>query len=272
MAAISVVIITRNEAQNITACIRSAQLLSSDIVVVDSGSTDQTVSLAKKAGARVVEMDWKGYGFSRNTGALHAANDWIFSLDADERITPELARKIQQTALCNNRLYQFRRHNFMGHKQIRFGTAGFDKVIRIYNRNFASWDLSIVHEKLQGDCFVKKIAGSMDHFSMEDLQDYREKSVLYAKLSAQKYYSQGIKAGFVKRFLSPAFNSVKSYVFQLGFLDGYKGLQLAKAIAHYTSLKYEFLYQLDQQQSRPQQVRFPIPRKAESKTALSLEK
>ncbi len=248
-------------------------MLSDDIVVVDTDSNDNTVALARKAGARVINQEWRGYGYARNLGAEKAKNDWIISLDADERVTPKLARTIKKTNLSNNHLYQFNRDNFIGLRLIRFGTAGFDKVIRLYNRNYASWDLTVVHEKLNGNCSVKKITGSLRHYSMKDIADYREKSVIYAKLSAQKYYAMGKQAGFIKRYISPGFNSIKSYIFQLGFLDGKTGFHLARAIAHYTWLKYEFLHQLSLQQERSQTIAFPL-RKAE-KTApelLSLEK
>lgn len=250
MAALSVVIITRNEEHNIHDCIHSAQLLSNDIIVVDSGSTDDTINIARNAGARVIEQEWKGYGCARNLGASKAVNDWIISLDADERITPLLAGKIKSQTLQRNLIYRFKRENFIGLKKICFGTAGNDKVTRVYNRLDTSWDLTVVHEKLVGDCSVARIEGTLQHFSMKDLYDYREKSILYARLSAQKYYAQGKQAGFIKRFISPIFNSVKSYIFQLGFLDGSTGFHMARAIAHYTWLKYEFLHQLQAQGKR----------------------
>ena len=264
MAELSVVIITRNEDHNIHDCIHSALLLSNDVIVIDSGSTDNTISLANIAGARVIEQEWKGYGYARNLGASLAKNDWIISLDADERITPLLAGNIKKASLERNMIYRFKRENFLGLQKINFGTAGFDKVIRVYHRFDTSWDLTVVHEKLIGDCIVSKIEGTLQHFSMKDIYDYREKSILYARLSAQKYFAQGRSAGFIKRFISPAFNAVKSYVFQLGFLDGRTGFELSRAIAHYTWLKYEFLYQLELQGQRqlPQAATYQLPARA----------
>jgi glycosyltransferase involved in cell wall biosynthesis len=250
VAELSVVIITRNEEHNIHDCIHSALLLSNDVIVVDAGSTDNTIELSKKAGASVIEQEWKGYGYARNLGASKAKNNWIISLDADERITPLLAGNIKNATLEDYHIYRFRRENFLGLHKINFGTAGFDKVIRVYNRLHTSWDLTVVHEKLIGDCTVTKIEGTLQHFSMKDIFDYREKSILYARLSAQKYFQQGKRTGFIKRFISPSFNAVKSYIFQLGFLDGARGFQLSRAIAHYTWLKYEFLHQLEIQGNR----------------------
>jgi glycosyltransferase involved in cell wall biosynthesis len=272
VAELSVVIITRNEEHNIHDCIHSALLLSNDVIVVDSGSTDNTISLANIAGARVIEQEWKGYGYARNLGASMAKNDWIISLDADERITPLLAGNIKKAHLERNQIYRFKRENFLGLQKINFGTAGFDKVIRVYHRYDTSWDLTVVHEKLIGDCVVTNIDGTLQHFSMKDIYDYREKSILYARLSAQKYFAQGRKAGIIKRFISPAFNAVKSYIFQFGFLDGRTGFELSRAIAHYTWLKYEFLYQLELQSKRPipQPSTYSIPAARSTKAIVNV--
>jgi glycosyltransferase involved in cell wall biosynthesis len=251
VANVSVVIITKNEERNIAHCIQSARLLTGDIVIVDSGSSDATIKLAKEYGAKLISTEWRGYGASKNKGAAEASHDWIFSLDADERITPQLAQSIKKLDFKNpNCIYQFKRANYVGNKQIKFGVDGFDKVIRLYHRHHAEWDLTLVHEKLIGTCFKEKIPGFLVHYSTKTLEDYREKLLYYAKLSAAKYFEQKKKASPVKRFLSPLFNSFKSYVFQLGFLDGITGLKLAKLIFYYTRLKYNYLYQLNAEKSK----------------------
>jgi glycosyltransferase involved in cell wall biosynthesis len=244
---ISVVIITKNEERNIVNCIQSARLLSDDIIIVDSGSTDATVQLAKQEGAKLIVTDWEGYGASKNKGAALAQNDWIFALDADERITPQLAWSIKNLNFDNdNCIYQFKRDNYLGNKKIRFGTDGFDKVTRIYHRQ-AQWDLTPVHEKLTGRYIKKKIPGSLIHYSTKNWEDYKEKLIYYARLSADKYYEQGKRATLLKRYIAPVFNSLKSYVFQLGLLDGKTGFRLAILITYYTWLKYYYLYQLNKQ-------------------------
>jgi glycosyltransferase involved in cell wall biosynthesis len=241
---ISVVIITKNEERNIVGCIQSAKLLTDDIIIVDSGSTDATVQLAKQQGAKLIVVDWKGYGTSKNKGASLAKNDWIFALDADERITPQLVRSIKNLNFDDhNFVYQFERANYLGNKKIKFGTDGFDKVIRIYHRRQAQWDLTPVHEKLTGKYIKNKIPGHLIHYSTKSWEDYKEKLFYYAKLSADKYYEQGKRATLLKRCIAPVFNSLKSYIFQLGFLDGKTGFRLAVLMAYYTWLKYHYLYQ-----------------------------
>lgn len=245
MVPITTVIITKNEAKNIEACIRSAQAVSDDVIVVDCGSNDDTTRLAEGCGARVVRVEWQCYGHSRNTGAMAARHDWILSLDADERVSSELAKTLQSLDLKEQHcVYKIRRENYFAEKRLRYGTPGFEKVARLYNRKAAQWDLFPVHEKLQAKCSTKKIDQPIDHFGISTIEAHIQKKELYALLSAQKYLEQNKKATVMKRFVSPLFNGAKSYVFQLGFLDGRKGWQVAAAITYYTWLKYKYLHQL----------------------------
>ena len=249
MNSLSIVIITFNEEKNIVDCIRSAKLISDDIIVVDAGSTDETVKLARTSGANVFSIDWKSYGFSRNYGATKAKNNWILALDADERISKELALSTRTLKLSDtNFIYKFQRRNYLNHKKIRFGTPGFETVKRIYNRNYAQWDLTLVHEKLESLQASKKLlAGCIRHYGLKNEKDYKAKAVLYAQMSAEKLFAQGKKATFLKRCFSPVFNSIKSYLFQFGFLDGRTGWISAKTIAYYSWLKYSYLNQLWQE-------------------------
>jgi len=265
MNSLSVVIITLNEEHNIVDCIRSAKLVTNDIVVVDTGSQDSTVSLAVKTGAQVFCVNWQGYGASRNFGASKAKNSWILALDADERISEKLALAIHQLPLADcNFIYRFRRKNFLGREKIQFGTPGFETVKRIYNRNYAKWDLTLVHEKLLCNRPVKKkIAGHIYHHGSKNETDYKAKAVLYAQMSAEKYFLQGKKAGLLKRYLSPLFNSVKSYIFQFGFLDGKEGLIVARTIAYYSWLKYFYLHQL-WKQAKDKEISFAPKAQIES--------
>jgi (heptosyl)LPS beta-1,4-glucosyltransferase len=246
MSALSVVIITRNEEHNIVGCIQSAKQISDDIIVVDACSNDQTVALAIESGAKVFSVNWKGYGASRNFGALKAQNDWILALDADERISNTLHTSIRRLKFTDtNCIYRFRRKNFVGDKEMSFGTLGFETVKRIYNRKYAQCDLTLVHEKLVAPTATRKlITGHIDHFGLKNESAYKERAVLYAQMSAKKYFLDGRKINLLKLLASPVFNSVKSYIFQLGFLDGRTGWISAKTIASYSWLKYFYLHRL----------------------------
>ena len=123
-----------------------------------------------------------------------------------------------------------------------------DKVSRLYHRDFSAWDLSVVHEKLISKLNLKKkIKGSISHYAFNSLNDYHAKAIQYAEMSAVKYYAEGRKAGWIKRFFSPVFNSLKSYILHLGFLEGKEGISIAKTIAHYTWLKYDQLHKMNKE-------------------------
>lgn len=264
MNSLSVVIITRNEERNIVDCIQSAKLISDDVIVVDACSEDETVKLAFQHGARVFSTNWESYGASRNLGADKAKNDWILALDADERISKTLAEAILELNFNDtDAIYKFRRKNYLGYKKFRFGTLGFETVKRIYNRTKAGWDLTLVHEKLVGSSPERKsINGYIDHFGLKNEQDYKARAILYAEMSAKKYFLEGKKARLIKRFCSPVFNSAKSYIFQFGFLDGYAGWVSAKTIAYYSWLKYFYLHQL-WKQSKIREISFSPKTRAE---------
>ncbi|HEX6333558.1 MAG TPA: glycosyltransferase family 2 protein [Flavisolibacter sp.] len=242
MVPVSVVIITKNEEENIAACIASAAGLSGDIIVVDSGSTDNTVPIAVAAGARVIEIDWICYGHSRNTGAEAARHDWIIAMDADERLTPALRDRILHLQLHENNVYRFRRQNHYLGSRIRFGTPGHDKPVRLYHRLHGKWNMNLVHEKLVTSSTSKILNEPMLHFSIRDVEQYREKTARYAELTAHDYFMKGRSNSLWKRLLSPVFNAAKSYIFELGFLDGYKGFAVAAIIARYSWLKYVYLH------------------------------
>ncbi|GAC1450017.1 MAG: glycosyltransferase family 2 protein [Chitinophagaceae bacterium] len=246
MPQLSVVIITKNEACNIIDCIASAKKISTDIIIVDSGSTDATVSLAKTEQVRVKSIVWKGYGHARNTGALLACNDWIFALDADERITDAFARSIKNTACTDAHvIYGFKRINYFAGKRIRHGSFAHDRVARLYNRCNAQWNMWPVHEKLTGNLLQKVMLKTyLQHYTARTEAYYLQKIRYYAVLCALKYQQEGKSFIHARRWLSPAFNFVKDYIFQLGFLDKDAGFIIARLNAFYTRKKYQELLAL----------------------------
>ena len=248
---LSVVIITKNEGKNIEACIESASLISADIIVADTGSNDNTVALAKQMGATVIQIGWNGYGTARNEAANRAKNDWVFALDADERITNALAESIKTLTLDDEVLYGCKRESFLVKKKIKYGDWGRDKVYRLYNKKTTSWDLAAVHENIVSEGLIKQlIDGSILHYTMDSLETYKLKTLNYAKLSAEKYFSQHKKASLLKRFISPIFVFIQTYLFRLGFLDGREGFVIAKYSALYVWMKYDLLYKMNQKNGR----------------------
>ena len=247
MQSVSVIIITKNEAANIQACINSARLVSNDIIVIDSGSTDDTVRIAQDGGANIVLIKWTGFGNARNIGAQNAKNDWILAVDADERVTPQLEAALKHLGQPDiNTIYGFSRQSYFLGKKIRFGEWGRNKVYRLYNRKTVEWDLTPVHENLIGEINQKQILGGyLEHYTVITKQQDREKNYRYAKLYAQKFNQEGKKATWVKRFLSPVFNFVQTYFLRLGFLDGKEGFFIAQSTTRYVWLKYKYLHLLN---------------------------
>jgi glycosyltransferase involved in cell wall biosynthesis len=242
---VSVIIIAKNEEQHIAECVASALFLTNDVIVADTGSTDATVTVAAAAGATVYTCDWKGYGFCRNFAATKARHDWVLALDADERATAQLASELQKIRWDNpNMVYGFKRQNYFLGKQVRFGDWSKDKVFRLYNKTSVSWDLELVHEKLTGKNLQQiVIPGFIKHYTVSSLSQNDDKVRRYARLSAEKLAAQNKKATPVKRFLNPLFTFSKTFIFQLGFLDGKSGFLIARSMAYYTFLKYKLLHE-----------------------------
>ncbi len=246
---ISIVIITKNEAHNIADCISAARCISDDIIVIDSGSTDNTILLAKKYGANVQSVIWQGYGHARNTGAELALHKHILSVDADERITKELAAEVGRADLSEKDLvYGFKRINYFGTKKIKFGGLAHDKVFRLYHKEHIYWNNAAVHETLTGkDLKRKMLPAAAIHYGIKDEAHYRNKKLNYARLCAVKYQEEGKQFSSILGLLSPAFNFTKAFIFQAGFLDLRYGFIIAKTNAWYTFKKYRHLQQLSQE-------------------------
>jgi glycosyltransferase involved in cell wall biosynthesis len=243
---LSVVIITKNEEANIMNCIQSARKVSNDIIVVDSGSSDNTVQMALSCGVKIMHVVWAGFGDARNIGASAAVNNWILSLDADERLSNELAASINNQNLQNSSIvYGFKRQSYLVNKKIRFGDWGRDKVFRIYNRRATSWNLFPVHESLIiSQAKRKMINGNLEHFTSKSIDHNKEKLIRYAELCAKKYCLLGRRSSLINIIFSPLVSFVNGYFIRFGFLDGKEGFNIAKSNAYYTWLKYYYLHQL----------------------------
>ncbi len=244
---ISVVIITKNEAHVIANTLQSLQVVTNDIVIVDSGSTDETVKICKQFNATVIETSWAGYGINKNKGITAAKHDWILSLDADEAIDTILQDALLQLTLTDDReIFEIRFRNFFCNKWIRFGEWGFDTHIRLFNRKKVKWNNVVVHENLvlPDDVKITRLKGNILHYTVNNLKEYEEKTDNYARMNAKKYFEAGKKSSFFKQYISPVFAFLQHYIFRLGFLDGPEGFIIAKTTAWYTFLKYRYLKEM----------------------------
>lgn len=254
MVPISIVIITKNEAEVIGNTLHMLGLISDDIVIIDSGSTDGTQNIALAYGCRFYQNSWKGYGANKNIGIELAKYEWILSIDADEVPDMELVLALHDLKLDNAELvYDIKFRSHFGEKRIRFGSWGRGHHIRLFNRKLVKWSEQIVHETLIIPKQVKtrKISGYVDHYSVKDLRECNKKAILYAKLSAEKYFQSGKEASLSNLLISPVFSFFVGYLFLLGFLDGREGWNIAKGTFKNKWLKY---HSLNRMQADPEKI------------------
>lgn len=219
----SAVIITLNAAAQLEDCLRSVAF-ADEIVVVDSGSTDNTVALAQAHGARVIHQDWLGYGPQKQFAVEQATHEWALCLDADERVSETLREGIEQVmARPTVSGYEMARCNkFMG-RWLRHGEGYPDWSLRLFDRRDGRWSVDTVHEKVNLREQPGRLKGDLLHESAEDLGAYLDKQNRYTTLQAQLLFDDGRQAGAMQLVMSPLLRFIKFYVFRLGFLDGSAG-------------------------------------------------
>ncbi|MFN3397593.1 MAG: glycosyltransferase family 2 protein [Sulfurimicrobium sp.] len=220
----SVVIITLNTAQQLEACLQSASF-ADEIVIVDSGSSDATVEIALKYGARVIVQPWLGFGPQKQFAVGQARNDWVLCLDADERVSDGLRASIVETLRQPAfTAYRMARSNrFMG-RYLRHGEGYPDWSLRLFERHHARWSDDTVHEKVLHDGPLGTLHGDLLHESAQSLAAYLDKQNRYTTLQAQTMYRVGRRAGLGQLLLSPLMRFARFYFFRLGCLDGVPGL------------------------------------------------
>jgi glycosyltransferase involved in cell wall biosynthesis len=221
---LSAVVITRDAAGQLAACLASLAF-AQEILVVDSGSTDGTVELAKVHGAHVIEHAWLGYGRQKQLAVTKAAHDWVLCLDADERVSDELrASIVAELAAPRGFVYAMPRCNqFLG-RWLRHGEGYPDWNTRLFHRGHASWSDDPVHEHVLTTHPVIRLAGDLMHESAETLERYLDKQNRYTTLQAERMLADGRDASALQMVFSPLVRFLKFYVFRLGFLDGVPGL------------------------------------------------
>jgi glycosyltransferase involved in cell wall biosynthesis len=220
---LSAVLITLNAAGQLEPCLRSLAFCD-EIVVIDSGSTDDTVYLAERHGARVIQSEWRGYGPQKQFAVSQAKHDWVLCIDADERVSEALQKSIV-TALGAQlfHAYRFARCNrFMG-RYLRHGEGYPDWSLRLFDRRHARWSDDPVHEKVVTEVSIGLLDGDLMHDSAETLDAYLAKQNRYTTLAAKEALARGKRASVAALVLSPSFRFIKFYFLRLGFLDGVAG-------------------------------------------------
>jgi glycosyltransferase involved in cell wall biosynthesis len=221
---LSAVLITLDAAAQLPACLDSVAFCD-EILVVDSGSSDGTVELAKSRGARVIHQDWLGYGRQKQFAVEQAAHDWVLCVDADERVTERLRESILAVLPAPTfQAWRFARCNrFMG-RYLRHGEGYPDWSLRLFDRRHARWSDDAVHEKVIANGAVGTLAGDLLHDSAESLASYLAKQERYTTLAAKEALAAGRRATVAHLLLSPLIRFIKFYFVRLGLLDGRAGL------------------------------------------------
>lgn len=250
MNRLSITIITKNEAGNISECLRSCRF-ADEVVVLDCGSTDDTVALARAEGATVHVMDWAGDGPQKNRAIDLSTGDWFFSLDADERIPPELAAEIRQVIERDDVAgYRVPRHSMYAGRFMRHGGWRPDHTWRMARRGKGRWTDAHMHAHLRIDGPTGTLRHSLIHYSFRDLETVLDKVNRYSTAGARDMHQQGRKGSLGRAIAHGLWAFLRTYVLRLGFLDGRHGLMLALSTAEGTYYRYLKLWLLQQPQAR----------------------
>ena len=249
-APLSAVIITRNVSRVLPACLDSVAF-ADEVVVVDSGSSDDTREVAAARGARVIPREWLGFGRQKQFAVEQATHDWVLCVDSDERVSPELAADIQAAlAAPASPVYRMaRRNRFLG-RWLAHGEGYPDWSPRLFNRLNARWSEDLVHEKVLYAVTPGTLRGDLMHDSFDDISTYLERQNRYTTLAARQAFEQGRGANVLHLLFSPVVRFIKFYVMRLGFLDGLPGLLHISIGCMNSYVKYMKLIELRQSESK----------------------
>lgn len=244
MSSLSVLVITKNEEHNIDDCLSSVTW-ADELVVVDSYSTDRTSELARKYTDKVMVTEWLGYAATKNLALEHCQSDWILWIDADERITPESRREIEQLLASDPPENGFeipRKAYFLGRWIAHCGWyPGY--VLRLFRRSKGTFNDKQVHEGVELEGERGQLQEPLLHFTDPDLEHYMQKFNRYTSLAADELYQRGRRAGAFSIIFRPLHMFLKMYILRRGFLDGIQGFILCLLSSGYVAMKYAKLWE-----------------------------
>ena len=241
---LSVIIITKNEASHIGRCLESVSW-ADEIIVLDSGSQDDTVSICRQYTDKVYETDWPGFGVQKQRALNKATGDWVLSIDADEIVTAELRAEIEQ-ALQQNKFHGYeipRLSSYCG-RQMRHGGWWPDYVLRLFRRSAGHFSDAVVHEKIIVEGKVGRLISPFLHDTAVNLEEILRKMNSYSSLGAQMLYEKGVRSSISKAFFKGLWTFIRTYWIKAAFLDGHQGLMLSISNAEGTYYKYLKLMEL----------------------------
>ena len=244
MDELSVIIITKNEAANMRDCLASVAF-ADEIIVVDSGSDDGTVEICRELGAKVfVHADWPGFGPQKNRALSYASHEWVFAIDADERVTPELASQLKSAMRGEYDGYFVPRLSQFCGKFIHHCGWYPDYVLRLFKRSHARFSDDVVHEQVILSGRSAKLCSPLLHYTYLNRADVERKTAQYAVAGAQQSFARGKRAHVWDAPVRGAWAFIRTWLLRAGFLDGKTGYQIARMNAKTTYLKYRQLKKL----------------------------
>jgi len=245
MSQVSVIIIALNQENNIVPCLETVRW-ADDIVVVDSGSRDRTLELARPFTDRIFTINWPGFGAAKNYALDQARGDWVFSLDTDERVSEPLREEMLSVIQAGNQFAGFRvpRKNYFGGRWIRRLGWYPDYTLRLFRRDKGRFRERAVHEEVLVDGPVGLLQNPLDHYSYDSVSDYLARQDRYARLAAREMLREGRRPRAGELFWRPCGHFLKLYFLRLGFLEGRLGYTLALLSSLYNFLKYYYLREL----------------------------
>jgi len=244
---ISVVVITYKEEKRLEGALKSVSSLADEIIVVDSHSPDNTLDVARKYTKRVFQRKWTNFADQKNFANSQASHPWILSLDADERVSPELQEEILQLkevedtdCLC----FSIPRRTFYLGKWIRHSGWYPDRKLRLFRKEDARWEGEYVHESLVVEGKIKNLKGTLHHFTYRNIADHLDRINKFSELGAQKLYTQKKKSHWYHLLIFPFFRFIKSYFVRLGFLDGFPGIVISVLSGYAVFVRYAKLKEI----------------------------
>lgn len=247
MTRLSVSIITFNEERNIGRCIDSVLPVADEIIILDSGSTDNTCAIAVAKGAKIVQQPFKGYIEQKNDALKHTRYDLVLCLDADEAPDPVLQQSILAIKKGEPAAgYTMNRCTFYCEKFIRHGSWYPDRKLRLFDKRLAGWGGINPHDKVEFHQPQQTVhlKGDLLHYSYYSIEEHIAQNNKFSSIAAEAYFQQGKKTSPLKLLLNPVWSFIQCYIVKAGFLDGFYGFVIAKNVAHLTFLKHSKLYLL----------------------------
>jgi len=242
---LSVIIITKNEQDNIKNCLESVKW-ANEIIIVDSGSTDRTEEICRKYTDKFYVKDWPGFGIQKQRALELVSHEWVMSIDADERITPELRDEIIRKITHDSNIAGYlipRLSNYLG-KDIYHAGWYPDYTLRLVKKQTSHFTEDIVHEKMMVVGSIGKLSNHFLHYPYKDTSHHLQKINTYSSLSAEKMFDNGRHVSWSRIVLKAIFGFTRSYIFRRGFLDGWPGLIVSISTGLSTYLKYLKLKEL----------------------------